>query len=278
MSKAMSSANSPCAACKFLRRKCMQGCIFAPYFPPENPARFAQVHRVFGASNVAKLLNDLTPAQREDAVNSLAYEAEARLHDPVLGCVGHISLLQHRLLQLQRDLSAAKKELSTYIGRAALGPFVPHNQFFAAPMAMPAEMGLGLAGQESASTSSESPIYRDQQHHLQQMQMMEVQQIAEAVAAAREHEMLRSIEQQHEMARLMGDGNAVGVSHTAATEDSLPLALVSPNIGGGFEGSFTVLQQQQGRPFQEGIGHHLHFYHHQRKRFDEGRSGVDPSS
>lgn len=109
-----SSSNSPCAACKFLRRKCQPECVFAPYFPPDQPQKFANVHKVFGASNVTKLLNELQPSQREDAVNSLAYEADMRLRDPVYGCVGVISFLQHRLRQLQMDLSCAKSELSKY--------------------------------------------------------------------------------------------------------------------------------------------------------------------
>ncbi|XP_010528622.1 PREDICTED: LOB domain-containing protein 6 [Tarenaya hassleriana] len=111
---ASSSSNSPCAACKFLRRKCQPECVFAPYFPPDQPQKFANVHKVFGASNVTKLLNELHPSQREDAVNSLAYEADMRLRDPVYGCVGVISLLQHQLRQLQMDLSCAKSELSKY--------------------------------------------------------------------------------------------------------------------------------------------------------------------
>ncbi|XP_062104550.1 protein ASYMMETRIC LEAVES 2 [Humulus lupulus] len=111
---ASSSSNSPCAACKFLRRKCQPECVFAPYFPPDQPQKFANVHKVFGASNVTKLLNELLPSQREDAVNSLAYEADMRLRDPVYGCVGVISLLQHQLRQLQMDLSCAKSELSKY--------------------------------------------------------------------------------------------------------------------------------------------------------------------
>ncbi|CAI9090769.1 OLC1v1025605C1 [Oldenlandia corymbosa var. corymbosa] len=110
----MASSNSPCAACKFLRRKCQPECVFAPYFPPDQPQKFANVHKVFGASNVTKLLNELQPHQREDAVNSLAYEADMRLRDPVYGCVGVISLLQHQLRQLQMDLSCAKSELSRY--------------------------------------------------------------------------------------------------------------------------------------------------------------------
>lgn len=112
--RTMASSNSPCAACKFLRRKCQPECAFAPYFPPDQPQKFANVHRIFGASNVTKLLNDLHPHQREDAVNSLAYEAEMRLRDPVYGCVGVISLLQHQLRQLQMDLYCAKSELSRY--------------------------------------------------------------------------------------------------------------------------------------------------------------------
>ncbi|KAC9916968.1 hypothetical protein R6Q59_037156 [Mikania micrantha] len=117
-----SSSSSPCAACKFLRRKCQPECVFAPYFPPDQPQKFANVHKVFGASNVTKLLNELHPHQREDAVNSLAYEADMRLRDPVYGCVGVISLLQHQLRQLQMDLTYAKSELSKYQNHNLSGP------------------------------------------------------------------------------------------------------------------------------------------------------------
>ncbi|XP_060206476.1 LOB domain-containing protein 25-like [Lycium barbarum] len=109
-----SSYNSPCAACKFLRRKCLPGCIFSPYFPPEEPQKFINVHKIFGASNVTKLLNELSPHQREDAVNSLAYEAEARVRDPVYGCVGAISFLQRQVERLQKELDAANADLIRY--------------------------------------------------------------------------------------------------------------------------------------------------------------------
>ncbi|CAN8264566.1 unnamed protein product [Cochlearia groenlandica] len=113
-SSSTNTYNSPCAACKFLRRKCMPGCVFAPYFPPEEPHKFANVHKIFGASNVTKLLNELLPHQREDAVNSLAYEAEARVRDPVYGCVGAISYLQRQVHRLQKELDAANADLSHY--------------------------------------------------------------------------------------------------------------------------------------------------------------------
>nr|GMC99441.1 LOB domain-containing protein 25 [Ipomoea batatas] len=114
MSSSSSYSNPPCAACKFLRRKCLPGCVFAPYFPPEEPQKFANVHKIFGASNVSKLLNEIQPHQREDAVNSLAYEAEARLKDPVYGCVGAISVLQRQVLRLQKELDATNADLMRY--------------------------------------------------------------------------------------------------------------------------------------------------------------------
>ncbi|MED6107818.1 LOB domain-containing protein 25 [Stylosanthes scabra] len=113
-SSSSSYSNSPCAACKFLRRKCLPDCIFAPYFPPEEPQKFANVHKIFGASNVSKLLNEVQPHQREDAVNSLAYEAEARIKDPVYGCVGAISVLQRQVIRLQKELDATNADLVRY--------------------------------------------------------------------------------------------------------------------------------------------------------------------
>lgn len=54
-------AMSPCAACKLLRRRCAQDCLFAPYFPADEPHKFASVHKVFGASNVNKMLQVQLP-------------------------------------------------------------------------------------------------------------------------------------------------------------------------------------------------------------------------
>lgn len=92
-----SAVVSPCGACKFLRRKCTKACIFAPHFPPDQGQRFANVHKVFGASNVAKLLQDLPVQNREDAVNSISYEADARVNDPIYGCVGALFSLQQQV-------------------------------------------------------------------------------------------------------------------------------------------------------------------------------------
>nr|PNR41577.1 hypothetical protein PHYPA_018980 [Physcomitrium patens] len=36
---------SACAACRVLRRKCTAQCLFAPFFPPDQPQKFAHVHK-----------------------------------------------------------------------------------------------------------------------------------------------------------------------------------------------------------------------------------------
>ncbi|CAN1199178.1 LOB domain-containing protein 12 [Linum perenne] len=105
------SGTSPCASCKLLRRRCTKDCIFAPYFPSDDPHKFAIVHKVFGASNVSKMLQEIPVQQRGDAVSSLVYEANARVRDPVYGCVGAISFLQNQVSQLQMQLAVAQAEI-----------------------------------------------------------------------------------------------------------------------------------------------------------------------
>ncbi|CAL5206917.1 unnamed protein product [Lathyrus oleraceus] len=108
-----SSSGSPCGACKFLRRKCTSECIFAPYFCCEQgPARFAAIHKIFGASNVSKMLLHIPPQDRYDAVVTIGYEAQARIIDPVYGCVSHIFALQQQVASLQAQLMQVKAQLS----------------------------------------------------------------------------------------------------------------------------------------------------------------------
>ncbi|KAL9855686.1 putative transcription factor AS2-LOB family [Arabidopsis thaliana] len=102
---------SPCAACKILRRRCAERCVLAPYFPPTDPAKFTIAHRVFGASNIIKFLQELPESQRTDAVNSMVYEAEARIRDPVYGCAGAIYHLQRQVSELQAQLAKAQVEM-----------------------------------------------------------------------------------------------------------------------------------------------------------------------
>nr|GLL23185.1 LOB domain-containing protein 1-like [Ipomoea trifida] len=102
---------TPCAACKILRRRCVDRCVLAPYFPPTDPLKFTIAHRVFGASNIIKMLQELAEDQRADAVNSMVYEASARIRDPVYGCAGAICQLQKQMSEVQAELAKAQAEI-----------------------------------------------------------------------------------------------------------------------------------------------------------------------
>ncbi|KAL5125377.1 LOB domain-containing protein CRL1 [Glycine soja] len=94
----MTGFGSSCGACKFLRRKCTSDCVFAPYFSYDQAStHFAAVHKIYGASNVSKLLSHLPIQNRSDAAVTISYEALARMQDPIYGCVAHIYALQHQV-------------------------------------------------------------------------------------------------------------------------------------------------------------------------------------
>ncbi|KAI8022950.1 LOB domain-containing protein 33 [Camellia lanceoleosa] len=70
----MTGLGSSCGACKFLRRRSTSECVFAPYFNyNEAAAHFAVVHKVFGASNVSKLLTNLPMNDRREAAITISY-------------------------------------------------------------------------------------------------------------------------------------------------------------------------------------------------------------
>ena len=94
------NGGGPCGACKFLRRKCVIGCVFAPYFEADcrGTTEFAAVHWVFGARNAAKLLLRAPTNRMLDIVVSMCYEAVCRVKDPVYGCVAQVFNLQQQVL------------------------------------------------------------------------------------------------------------------------------------------------------------------------------------
>ena len=57
------------------------------------------------------ILQELPEQQRSDAVSSMVYEANARVRDPVYGCVGAISSLQQQIDVLQTQLAIAQAEV-----------------------------------------------------------------------------------------------------------------------------------------------------------------------
>lgn len=67
-------------------------------------------------------MQELPVHQRGDAVSSMVYEANARVRDPVYGCVGAISSLQHQVDALRTKLAVAQAEVVHLRMRPTLSP------------------------------------------------------------------------------------------------------------------------------------------------------------
>uniref|UniRef100_A0ACD5WFI9 Uncharacterized protein n=1 Tax=Avena sativa TaxID=4498 RepID=A0ACD5WFI9_AVESA len=176
----MTGFGSPCGACKFLRRKCARGCVFAPYFCHEQgAAHFAAIHKVFGASNVSKLLAHLPIADRAEAAVTVSYEAQARLRDPVYGCVAHIFALQQQVMTLQAQLADLKQaqgappqgmvhheDAKAYAGGAEqYGGYPWGNSNGAGAAAAQPSWGNGSAGHDSITALLASDYMQQSLYH-----------------------------------------------------------------------------------------------------------------
>ncbi|XP_061354019.1 LOB domain-containing protein 29-like [Gastrolobium bilobum] len=136
----MTGSGSPCGACKFLRRKCVRGCVFAPYFCHEQGAtHFSAIHKVFGASNVSKLLAHLPVSDRCEAAVTISYEAQARLQDPIYGCVAHIFALQQQVVNLQAQLAYLREQASQSCLNVSAAEN-PNEKYFGKPTTLPQDL------------------------------------------------------------------------------------------------------------------------------------------
>lgn len=126
-----------CAACKYQRRKCSSECPLAPYFPPDQPKMFQNAHKLFGVSNILKILKQLDPTMRVQAVRSIIDEANIRDQFPVHGCRGVIRQLHYQLRQAEEELHAVLQQLEIYR---------QHNQLQVSPMPVnsPSYLQLGM--------------------------------------------------------------------------------------------------------------------------------------
>ncbi|KAE9614786.1 hypothetical protein Lal_00036076 [Lupinus albus] len=100
-----------CAACKSQRRRCPSDCIFSPYFPPNDPQKFYCVHKIYGGSNVGKILQQIPSYAREQAADTLYLEAKCRIQDPIYGCVGIISRLYQQIHDTENELSKIQTQI-----------------------------------------------------------------------------------------------------------------------------------------------------------------------
>ncbi|GMH17597.1 hypothetical protein Nepgr_019438 [Nepenthes gracilis] len=107
-----SSQIQACAACKYQRRKCVPDCILAPYFPPDHPKQFLNAHKLFGVSNITKIICNLSPPERDIAMRTIIYHSDARANDPVGGCYRIICDLQLQIEYYKAELELVLHQLA----------------------------------------------------------------------------------------------------------------------------------------------------------------------
>lgn len=102
-----------CAACKYQRRKCAPDCILAPYFPHDRQRQFLNAHKLFGVSNITKIIKHLEPPEKDEAMSTIIFQSDVRANDPVGGCYRIIK-------ELQRQIEYNKAELELVLHQLAI--------------------------------------------------------------------------------------------------------------------------------------------------------------
>ena len=122
-----SNGGSPaaCAACKHQRKRCDNNCALAPFFPASKTREFQAVHKVYGMSNVIKILRSIErEEERRRAADSLVWEAFCRQRDPVLGSYGELKKVAEEVKFLKnqnQQLQDAYAWASELIGWSSAG-------------------------------------------------------------------------------------------------------------------------------------------------------------
>ncbi|XP_022735891.1 LOB domain-containing protein 27-like [Durio zibethinus] len=131
---------SACAACKYQRRKCIPECLLAPYFPSDQTKVFQNAHKLFGVSNIVKILRSLDPAQHAEAMRSIKYQANVRDRFPVHGCLGVIRQLYYQIQLLEEEFYAVLAQLEMYRQHHH-----QQHQISSMPDDVPSQLELGMA-------------------------------------------------------------------------------------------------------------------------------------
>jgi hypothetical protein len=103
-------------------------------------------------------VQEVHESQRADTANSLVYEANLRLRDPVYGCMGAILTLQQQVQALEAELAAARAEIVRHRYRppvaaasAAVATVLPSSH---ASQLLAASAGRGLPAARSAAAAA----------------------------------------------------------------------------------------------------------------------------
>lgn len=125
-----SNSASKCASCRHQRRRCPNDCIFRPYFPLRKQEEFESARRVFGVSNMERMLRSLEVQDRAKAVESMIWEASCWSKDSINGPLGCLKKLIDSERQAKQENQQLRKQLYNLnqSGRSTLTEEKQQNQ------------------------------------------------------------------------------------------------------------------------------------------------------
>ncbi|CAO2816683.1 unnamed protein product [Amaranthus hypochondriacus] len=171
--------NSPkkvksCAVCRQRRTKCNKDCLFAPYFPADNPQLYKNVHKLFGVAYMTNALRSTDPEFHDDLMASLIYSANARVKDPVHGCLGEIQSLHSKIMYAQKELDFLRSQIQQFHNQDNQNQRFD-SQHFEKPQSIPSFqepqlMNIQHRGSNDVSLYVDDYVVNDQQFQNQQFQ------------------------------------------------------------------------------------------------------------
>ncbi|KAJ6377241.1 hypothetical protein OIU76_026251 [Salix suchowensis] len=106
-----SNSANKCASCRHQRRRCPTDCIFRPYFPLRKQIEFESARRIFGISNMERMLRNLGVQDRANSVESIIWEATCWSKDSINGPLGCLKRLIDSERQAKQENQLLRKQL-----------------------------------------------------------------------------------------------------------------------------------------------------------------------
>ncbi|ESQ48612.1 hypothetical protein EUTSA_v10021306mg [Eutrema salsugineum] len=175
-SNSNNSTNQACAACKYQRRKCAPDCLLAPYFPHDRHHQFLNAHKLFGVSNITKIIKSLSPPEKDAAMHTIMFQSDARANDPVEGCYSIIRKLHHQIECTRNELEIVLQQLAVLRDRAHNHHHLHHPQESHIQMQEPEDLSSFSSSCDLNNNNNNLIPYNYPLHHVQEQNQQQQQQ------------------------------------------------------------------------------------------------------
>ncbi|TKY64365.1 LOB domain-containing protein 22 [Spatholobus suberectus] len=220
------STTQACAACKYQRRKCAPDCILAPYFPHDRQRQFLNAHKLFGVSNITKIIKFLSPHDKDQAMRTIIYQSDMRATDPVGGCYRYILDLQAQIEYYRAELELVLQQLAIFRAQAHHHHHHHHQQQHGIYAPTGNNVNVAVNGDGEVLNADPLGLYNQQPHY----QCLQPQQEQYVMVHENGHS-----SQNSNATPLQEHINTWAVQHTAVSLSSLSLQGQSSNVSDEYD-------------------------------------------